>query len=288
MKKRVIDKRVKEKFMMDDLYLNGQARVCGWQATLVYLSLCRHANISQESFPSIKLMAEELDISRPTVIKGLSNLEKYNVIEIKKSRGKSGKWLNNVYVLIDKSEWKDYQVIHDDTDNQVNDVDTAPSQREITAESTSDQNQVNDVDTKETHIRKHKYKETHLQPGLQSDKKVISLLNGLEIQPKEIVAIMALFHSSGLAAIQLAYGNKSERGAVSRLLSSVGHERLVKDINALAARRHEQYCPVVTKPTELERKYSQVRIFLEKRRDIPSIGKANVPIALIIDSHKYD
>ena len=96
MKKRVIDKRVKEKFMMDDLYLNGQARVCGWQATLVYLSLCRHANISQESFPSIKLMAEELDISRPTVIKGLSNLEKYNVIEIKKSRGKSGKWLNNV------------------------------------------------------------------------------------------------------------------------------------------------------------------------------------------------
>ena len=288
MKKRVIDKRVKEKFMMDDLYLNGQARVCGWQATLVYLSLCRHANISQESFPSIKLMAEELDISRPTVIKGLSNLEKYNVIEIKKSRGKSGKWLNNVYVLIDKSEWKNYQVIHDNTDNQVNDVDMAPSQRQNMTESTLDQNQVNDVDTKETHIRKHMYKETHLQPGLQSDKKVISLPNGLEIQPKKIVAIMALFHSSGLAAIQLAYGNKSERGAVSRLLSSVGHERLVKDINSLATRSHEPYCPVVTKPTELERKYSQVRIFLEKRRDIPSIGKANVPIALIIDSHKYD
>src|SRR3990167_2163616 len=104
--KRIIDKRIKEKFLMDDAYLNGQARLCGWQATLVYLSLCRHANIDQESFPSIKLMAEELEISRNTVKKGIENLEKYNVISVKKQkRGKLGKWLNNTYILIDKSEW---------------------------------------------------------------------------------------------------------------------------------------------------------------------------------------
>jgi len=150
--KRIIDKRKKEKFMMDDEYLNGQAKLCGWQGTIVYNSLCRHANINQESFPSIKLMAEQHRVSRPTIIKGIENLEKRNVIQVKKMRTKGGKWLNNTYILLDKSGW-DYssQVNVVDTVNtpsQVN-VDTPPSQRGLP-------NQVNVVDTKETHI-----KETH-------------------------------------------------------------------------------------------------------------------------------
>lgn len=117
--KRIIDKRKKEKFMMDDKYLNGQARICGWQATLVYNSLCRHANINQESFPSIKLMTEELAVGRNTIIKGIKNLEKHNVIGVEKTRKKDGKWLNNSYILLDKSEWLNYQVPHKDTASQV-------------------------------------------------------------------------------------------------------------------------------------------------------------------------
>lgn len=116
MKRRIIDKRRKEKFQVDDAYLNGMARVCGWQATLVYLCLCRHANTEQEAFPSVKLMKEKLGISRNTVLKGIQNLEAHNVIEIEKMRNKLGKWQNNVYVLIDKSEWVGYsQVPHKDT-----------------------------------------------------------------------------------------------------------------------------------------------------------------------------
>ena len=132
--------------MIDDKYLNGQAKICGWQATLVYTSLCRHANINQESFPSINLMSEEHGVSRTTIIKGIKNLEKYNVIEVGKMRNKAGKWLNNSYILTDKSDWIKTQVHH---------ADTAPSPPQNKPKSTSEQTQVHHADTKETHRRKH-------------------------------------------------------------------------------------------------------------------------------------
>ena len=187
MQKRIIDKRIKEKFLMDDEYLNGQAKICGWQATLVYTVLCRHASKNQECFPSIMLMAEKLNISRPTVIKGLQNLEKYNVIQIIKNRN-LGQWINNTYILIDKSEWKKHQVNEVDTVHQVNE-NTSPSQREY-------KNQVNDVDSKETHI-----KETHIRkhilspngdeveiiPDLLKDKQKHIRIIGLYAHAKQVI-----------------------------------------------------------------------------------------------------
>lgn len=143
-KRRVIDKRVKEKFQMDDAYLNGMARRCGWQSTLVYMCLCRHSDKEQESFPSIKFMQDKLGVGRNTVIKGIRNLEKFNVVHVGKERTKNGKWQNNVYVLIDKSEWLGYQVP---------DRDTAPCPRQNTAESLIEQTQVPHRDTKDTHIK---------------------------------------------------------------------------------------------------------------------------------------
>lgn len=148
--KRIIDKRTKEKFLIDDAYLNGQAKLCGWQATLVYNSLCRHANINQESFPSIKLIGEELAISKNTILKGIKNLEEYNIIQIKKNRSKSGRWLNNAYILTDKSNWRTHQVPVEDTDQVP--VGDAPSPcRGLT--------QVPVRDTKETHSEGNTYKE---------------------------------------------------------------------------------------------------------------------------------
>ena len=124
--KRIIDNRIKEKFLMDDEYLNGQAKLCGWQATIAYMSLCRHSNKEQECFPSIKLIADENGVGRDTIIKGLSKLEKRNVIKIKKQRTNGGTWLNNTYILIDKSQWDYNQVDNTDTVNQV-DVSVSPS-----------------------------------------------------------------------------------------------------------------------------------------------------------------
>lgn len=98
----VRDMRHKEKFSIDDLYLNGFAKRCGIYATGVYVSLCRHAeNKTQLCYPSYKKIAEELNISRSQVIRAIKQLEKLNIV--KKIR--IGKKLNNRYYLLDKSEW---------------------------------------------------------------------------------------------------------------------------------------------------------------------------------------
>ena len=80
--RRVIDKRNKEKFQVDDAYLNGWAKRCDINATGVYMVLCRHASKDQECFPSKKLIAEKLAISEWSVYKAIKTLEAHNIIEV--------------------------------------------------------------------------------------------------------------------------------------------------------------------------------------------------------------
>lgn len=148
--------------MIDDEYLNGQARLCGWQGTIVYLSLCRHANKEQTCFPSIKLMAEENGVSRDTILKGIKALEKRKVISVKKTRSKGGKWLNNSYVLLDKSEWIYNQVDENDMVHQV-DISVTPSRRERLG-------RVGHNDTKETHKQGNTYNIIHKKINNTSSK----------------------------------------------------------------------------------------------------------------------
>lgn len=93
----------KKYFQVDDVYIDGYAKHCGIYATGVYISLCRHANKEQSCWPSHDKVAEELNISRSQVKRSLKILEKYNII--KKIR--IGKRQNNIYLLLDKSNWKE-------------------------------------------------------------------------------------------------------------------------------------------------------------------------------------
>ncbi len=99
----VRDLRRKEKFFIDDEYLNGYAKKCGIVATAVYASLCRHADKKQKCYPSIKKLAEEHNISTRRVYRALNMLEQYNIIR----RKRMGKQLTNRYYLLDKTEWGD-------------------------------------------------------------------------------------------------------------------------------------------------------------------------------------
>ena len=96
------DMRNKDKFVIDDKFLNGYAKVVGIYATGVYMSLCRHADKAQKSFPSVAKIAEELNISRRTVFKALKKLEACNIIK----RIRTGKQLTNRYILTSKRTWK--------------------------------------------------------------------------------------------------------------------------------------------------------------------------------------
>lgn len=103
---KVRDLRKKDQFKIDDVYLNGYARICGANATLVYLSLCRHAEFeSQKAFPSQSKIGFELGISVASVKRGIKTLAEYNIVKIEKEK-MGGKFSNNIYYLIDKSEWK--------------------------------------------------------------------------------------------------------------------------------------------------------------------------------------
>lgn len=101
----VRDIRVKEKFFVDDRYLNGYAKILSDAAFRVYISLCRHADLQQEAFPSIDLLAEQHGKSRSTILRGIKELKKYSLIATSQKRSDNGLFLHNTYVLLDKSQW---------------------------------------------------------------------------------------------------------------------------------------------------------------------------------------
>lgn len=146
----VRDQRIKEKFYLDDAYLNGFARICGINATGVYVSLCRHANKLQEAFPSIQLMAEELNISFSSTQRAIRTLASHRIITITREKNSSGQWRRNTYTLLDKKHWS--------ISPQV--TQTAGNHRSEKGKTTghTDQNHrsqgpIKDTHMKDTHIR---------------------------------------------------------------------------------------------------------------------------------------
>ena len=102
---KIRDIRIKEKYSVDDAYLNGWAKIVGFAGTAVYNSLCRHADINQSSFPSVKKIAEEHGAAEKTIKRAIKKLKELNIIQVEKIRSNKGKWLNNTYILVDKSNW---------------------------------------------------------------------------------------------------------------------------------------------------------------------------------------
>jgi len=103
---KVRDLRIKEKFFLDDAYVNGWAKYLKPSALAVYVPLCRHADKEQSAFPNQKTIAKEHGICVRTVKSKIKLLQSWNIIRLEKVRSKRGKWLNNTYYLLDKSQWK--------------------------------------------------------------------------------------------------------------------------------------------------------------------------------------
>ena len=155
---KVRDLRKKEQFIIDDAYLNGYAKFFRPNGTAIYISLCRRADKEQSCFPSEKTIAKDHNITDRTVRKYIKRLKQANIIRIKKERSKSGKWYNNVYYLIDKSEWK--------TPEEIN---SSGIQRNIDArpEENNSKNKRNLVPPKDTHK-----KDTHKKDILKKLEKM--------------------------------------------------------------------------------------------------------------------
>ena len=228
--------------MIDDEYLNKMARLCGWKGTIVYNSMCRHVNKDQECFPSIKLMAEQHGVSRDSILKGLKILEEKKVIEINKTRSKGGQWLNNSYVLLDKTEWDYSQVAENNMVDQV-DVSVTPSRSQQL-------DQVAHSDTKETHKQGNTYKETHTSK--------------LSLQD-EVVLIIDEFKIWNPAAKNF-YGNTTERKACNDLVEAFGLDRTLQMVRSLPKINQVPYVTPAMTPWELFKNHAKMKAQLQKQQ----------------------
>lgn len=243
MKKRIIDKRVKEKFMMDDSYLNGYAKLCGWKATLVYISLCRHASKDQYCFPSIKLMATEHSISRDVIMDGIKILVEWNIIEVEKNKTSNG-WKNNSYTLLDKSIWKlkPHQVA-DSNIASSDDIGNPPSR-------CRQPDQVAVSNLKETNNEGNKFKETH---------------NGnASVAETEIREIMEIFYEINPT---LNWKNKTIRAACKEMIDRFGLEKTKQMSKAVISIQGKPYAPTATTPYEMKEKLAKFKLYFERQKN---------------------
>ena len=79
------------RFVLNSKDISSNAKLC-------YAQLLSYAWKDESCFPGINDIMEQLGLSKPTVIKGLKELEDNGLIIIKKW----GQGLNNTYLLIDR------------------------------------------------------------------------------------------------------------------------------------------------------------------------------------------
>lgn len=234
----VRDVRIKEKFVIDDAYLNGYARLCGIAATGVYMSLCRHASKEQQCFPSKKLMGEELGISEKTVFRALKKLEEWNIVRVEnQGRKKDGSFRNNLYTLLDKSVWK--------SKPKVTRRSPRPVAKEDSPQVIEGIHRRSPRPNKETHI----YKETHIKATEVAEPRISELINLFkEVNP----------------SFERLFGNKTQRASTERMLKKYGWEKMESTVKALPQIINRPYAPVITTPYELETKLAKLVAFVKK------------------------
>lgn len=242
----VRDRRAKERFYLDDLYLNGYAKKCGIYATGVYVSLCRHSNLEQKCWPSIRKIAEELDISQTQTRRAIKILEDHKII----TKERLGKKLTNRYWLLNKSEWSDGTL----TDSPDRTLNTSPQDTHPLPDRTLHSK---DTHSKDTQVRK------------EEDTSVPST-------DKLIPEIINLFKE-----INPSYGEwfnrKPQREACRWLLTEFGFEQAKEMIFALPKLNALPYAPIATSPYELKNKYARIKAFAEQERSKKKIITRQTP-----------
>ena len=249
---RIRDKRKKEWFFMDNNYLNGYAKFFGAVGTAVYVSLCRHSDSeTQKCFPSIRLISEELSISKPTVIKYLKLFKKYKLIAVLKgNRNVKQQWQNNEYFLLDKSEWikinnqqtqdPSKTVLHGFKETQVKPF-SDPSK-------TDSETQVKPFNTNNTNIIRLIEQDSYSEQSSPS---------------KDIVEVIEAFKVVN-PSYKKYFGNKTQRVATQRLIKEHGKVKILSVIDFLTQSNKEKYAPIITTPLQLEDKFGALIAWSEK------------------------
>ena len=227
---KVRDKRRKERFFIDDEYLNGAAKLVGIFGTGVYMALCRYANQEQSCFPSQERMAGQLNIGLASVKRGLKSLEDYNIISTKRI----GKGRNNEYWLLDHTEWR-IKVI----------APTEPS-----------------GEFPQSH---HPVLTEPLRlPNKDTYNKEIVETQG--VSGKEINDLIELFKSVNPTYERL-FPNKNQRASLERLVKKFGREQVESMIKFLPKIFGKLYAPRITTPYALEKKIADLIAYVQSEKE---------------------
>ena len=101
---KIRDKRKEGRYYTDNEFIDGYAKMVGWQGQIIYAALCRHAR-DNKCFPGQKHMTVELAIGLTSVKLGVKKLIEFNIIATIKRSASQGR-TSNEYWLLDKAEWK--------------------------------------------------------------------------------------------------------------------------------------------------------------------------------------
>jgi hypothetical protein len=233
------DARNKEWFWLDNEYLNGYAKYLGATCTVVYISLCRHAdNKTQTCFPSMETMATENGINAKSVSRSIKKLVEWNIINVQEDYDKKNKKRkNNIYTLLAKSEWK--QKPQDiKSDGSTHQTYSPKPQDKL------DESHQTPVPSNNTHINN-----THITIAGQS--------------PAGINELIDLFKGVNPMYTDF-FRNTTERKAIEHVVSKLGFEKTKNLLIALPEIVSKKFAPKITKPTELKRDLGKLVLFFKQ------------------------
>ncbi|MDD4411783.1 MAG: helix-turn-helix domain-containing protein [Bacilli bacterium] len=254
---KIRDLRKKEKYFIDDAYLNGYAKLCGVYATAIYNSLSRHSNFqTQECFPSIDSMAKQHSMDKKTAIKAIKTLEKWHIVFVLKRKNKKTKrQLPNTYILLDKSEWihkPQSRVEEEDLDIESR-VDVVPDPSGFQGKS-----RVDDVHCKDDIVLRTTNSNVIDEPEVRSNGQELLNLFYKEINPN------------------IKFNNKTTRADAEWLMDKYGIEKIESMVLYIKQHQGEQYFPSISTPTQLRDKMAQLINYLNKNKG-ENNNKDNMP-----------
>lgn len=216
---------------VDNDYLDTYAKLVGVNGTCVYFALCKFANkTTQKCFPSMETIAEMYGIHRRTVSKALRELEELNIVKAVRSKDKESKRFNvTVYHLIDKKEWV-----------------------KKPCDSRSHGNEAN----------------SHVTSGHNNNTKGnnINIINSkVETLHSKVPELIDAFKEVN-AAYKKWFGNKTQREACDRLISTHSFETVLQVIKVLPKTNLTDFAPRVYTPLQLEDKWSSLKDFYKKKQ----------------------
>lgn len=260
------DIRTKEKYSIDDAYLNGFARLLKPTATAIYNSLCRHADLNQSSFPSLKLLSEQHGISVKSAQRAIKKLREHNIIAYEQVRSKSGKWLRNKYYLLDKKNWTLTTVGQKRlSDNHRTFLKNTVGQNRPSKDT---HNNINNNNNNSNYYYYYASKDAEASPLVKKNNSLIKKEKTYltTTEPNTIASLINLFKPINPSTYKL-FSNTSQRKAMDRLVTKHGEARIRWIMERLPGIVSQPYAPVVTTPYQLEAKLGDLLLFLERNKN---------------------